>query len=99
DPRVHLAPGVLDNQLAVAKKIWNAMAEDVALTQAVGDSQMGALHVADVGAGLAKLMIMTESADRSVPAPVLEALADFQAQLDSARQKSHASVAPRRLAP
>jgi hypothetical protein len=97
DPRVHVAPTVLATQLAVAKQIWNAMAEADALTRAVGDSAMASVHADEIAGGLGHLMNMVESADRSPPAPVLDALTDLQAQLTAARTKLHAQITPRRI--
>ena len=96
DPRVHVAPTVLATQLVVAKQIWNAMAVADSLTRAVGDSAMASVHADEISGGLAKLMNMVESADRSPPAPVLDALADFKSQLNVARAKLHVQIAPGR---
>jgi hypothetical protein len=95
DPRLRLAPTVLVTQLAVAKRIWNAMAEADALSHAVGDSAMESVHADGIARSLAKLMTMVESADRPTPTPVLEALTDFQAQLTAAVAKLHAHLTSR----
>jgi hypothetical protein len=89
DPRVRVAPTVLTAQLAVAKQIWNAMAEADSLTHAVGDSAMQSVHADEISGGLAKLMTMVESADRSPPAPVLEAFADLRSRLTAALLTLH----------
>jgi photosystem II stability/assembly factor-like uncharacterized protein len=94
DPRLRVAPTVLVAQLAVAKRIWNTMAEAQALRNAVGDSVMQSLHVDEIAGGLAKLMTMVESADRPTPAPVLDALADYQSQLTAAIGKLDLFIKP-----
>ena len=92
DPRVRVAPTVLTSQLRVAKQIWNAMAEAEALTRAAGDSAMESVHANAIAGGLAHLLNMVESADRSPTAPVQDALADYRAQLTAARTKLHAHL-------
>jgi photosystem II stability/assembly factor-like uncharacterized protein len=97
DPRVHIAPDVLPSQLALAKQIWNAIADADALAHAVGDSAMKSVHGDEIAGGLAHLETMVESADRSPTEPVRQAYAAFVAQLNAARTKLGAHIAPRHI--
>jgi hypothetical protein len=97
DPRVHVSPLVITGQLLVAKRIWNLMADADALTQAVGDSALHSVHADEIASGLAKLLLMVESADRTAPDRVLSAMVDFESQLTVARNKLRVQITPRRI--